>query len=282
MKTQRHPIQRALLGAALTTLALGPLASDSHDKESFCMDVDLGPFHMVPGFMTPEGACAVKDYWDGQLQQRFYPFTIEDHQFNCEVFGDVAPLPTGDLVPSSVVSEGEISGTIGGHPFTGKLLCASLTNWYASFCTNPPNPPCFQLAQPFLNLVDRDPYPRVTEVSVFDGVITVARGKGQTREVPVVIATRAAGITHLESLDPPQVGASVTHSLLGMVTYEDDDDELETRELDGSLDLLLQGHIFYPEPVANDPGPARVRGAICSKDLYKMINPEAKRGAGDD
>jgi hypothetical protein len=281
MKRQTHPLQKTLVAAALVAAAMGSLASDPSEKETYCMNVDLGPFHMVPGFMTPEGACAVRDYWDGRLQRQFYPFTIEDHQFNCEVFGDLTPLPTGDLVPSSVVSEGDITGTIGGLPFTGKLLCASLTNWYADYCPDPPNAPCFQLAQPFFNLIDRDPYPRVTEVSVFDGVITVARGKGKTLEVPVVIATRAAGITHLESLDPPQVGASVTHNLLGMVTYEDED-AMEARELKGSLDVLLQGHIFFPDTVANDPGAARVRGAICSKDLAKLLNQQGKKHKGRD
>jgi len=281
MKRQAHPLQKTLVAAALAVATMGSLASGPSEKETYCMNVDLGPFHMVPGFMTPEGACAVRDYWDGGLQRQFYPFTIEDHKFNCEVFGDLTPLPTGDLVPSSVVSEGNITGTIGGLPFTGKLLCASLTNWYADYCPNPPSAPCFQLAQPFFNLIDRDPYPRVTEVSVFDGVITVARDKGKAVEVPVVIATRAAGITHLESLDPPQVGASVTHNLLGMVTYEDED-AMEARELEGSLDLLLQGHIFYPDTVANDPGAARVRGAVCSKDLAKLLNQQGNKYKGKD
>jgi len=242
---------------------------------------------MVPGFATEEGACAVRDYWDGWLQENFYPFTIEDHQFNCEVFGDAAPLPNGDWVPSSVVSEGEITGTIGGHAYTGTLLCASLTNWYAHFCPEgPTEKSCFQLAQPFFNLIDRDPYPRVTEVSVFDGVIAVENRRGKVMEVPVLMATRAAGITHLESLDPPQVGASVTHSLLGLLTYEMDDDEdddgIEAKALDGSLDVLLQGHIFFPDSVENDPGAARVKGAICSKDLYKMLNRKGRKGRDDD
>jgi hypothetical protein len=275
-----HHLTRAF-AAALAVSTMAALASGPDREDSYCMDVDLGPFHMVPGFMTPGGACAVRDYWDGSLQKRFYPFTIEDHQFNCDVFGDWAPLPTGDLVPSSVVSEGEITGTIGGHPFTGALLCASLTNWYAHFCPDPSNPPCSQLAQPFFNL--DQPYPRVTEVSVFDGVITVERGKGKAMEVPILIATRAAGITHLESLDPDttQVGASVTHSLLGLLTYEEGD-EMDAKELGGSLDVLLQGHIFFPDTVANDPGAARVRGAVCSKDLYKMLNKKGKRGHDKD
>jgi len=270
MKRQAHRVPNALLGAALAAAAMAALAGGAGEQETYCMDVDLGPFHMIPGFMTEEGACAVRDYWNGELQQRFYPFTIEDHLFNCEVFGDAAPLPNGDMVPSSVVSDGDVTGTIGGHPFTGKLLCASLTNWYANFCPDPLSSPCFQLAQPFL-AAEAPYYPRVTEVSVLDGVITVSRGRGRTVEVPVLMATRAAGITHVESLDPPQVGASVTHNLLGMLLQGDD--EGDARELRGSLDVLLQGHIFYPDTVENDPGAARVRGAICSKALDRLLNP---------
>jgi len=282
--TKQRRFLMCALAAVLGASATAAIAGGSDAGGSYCMDVDLGPFHMIPGFLTPEGACAVRDYWEGSLQQEFYPFTIEDHQFNCEVFGNTAPLPIGVEVPSSVASEGEITGTIGGHPYTGTLLCASLTNWYAHFCPDPATSPCFQLAQPFFNLIDRDPYPRVTEVSIFDGVITVevskgkgegkgrGKGKGKVMEIPVLMATRAAGITHLESLDPPQVGASVTHSLLGLLTYEVDDDEIEAKKLDGSLDVLLQGHIFFPDTVENDPGAARVRGAICSESLYKLLN----------
>lgn len=282
MRTRLHLLAHAFAAVALAVGATAPLASGADHEGNFCMDVDLGPFHMVPGFMTPEGACGVKDYWDGWLQDNFYPFTMEDHRFNCEVFGDVAPLPTGDWVPSSVASDGEIEGTIGGHPFTGTLLCASLTNWYAHFCPDPPNAPCFQLAQPFLDLIDKDPYPRVTEVSVFDGIVTVKKGKGKVTEIPILMATRAAGITHLESLDPPQVGASVTHSLLGLLTYREHRDEIKPKALDGSLDLLLQGHIFFPDTVGADPGAARVRGTICSKDLYKLLNKKGRKGRDDD
>jgi hypothetical protein len=280
MKERLKLIARIVTAAALAGSATMTLASDSdsdrdrdRDRDAnFCMDVDLGPFHMVPGFMTSEGACAVRDYQGGWLQKKFYPFTIEDHQFNCEVSGDFTELPSGDLVPSSVMSEGNISGTIGGHPFSGVLLCASQTNGYQHFCGNPPNPPCFQLAQPFFDLIDRDPYPRVTEVSVFDGVITVQGNHNETAEVPLLMATRAAGITHLESLDPPQVGASITHSLLGLVTYEADDDEIEAKVLNGSLDVLLQGHIFFPDTVENDPAAARIKGSLCSKDLYQRLH----------
>ena len=81
--------------------------------------------------------------------------------------------------------------------------------------------------------------------------------------------------------DPPQVGASITHSLLGMATYEEDGDELDdVKVLKGSLDLLLQGHIFYPSSVAEDPGAARIKGAICSKDLYKRLNGRGGKGGG--
>jgi hypothetical protein len=58
-----------------------------------------------------------------------------------------------------------------------------------------------------------------------------------------------------------------------MLISDPQEDAQETRELRGSLDLLLQGHIFYPDTVANDPGAARVRGAICSKGLSRLLNP---------
>ena len=294
MRKQRHILMHILAAAALAVSTTVAVADGQENKDDVCMDVDLGPFHMVPGFAGPGGACAVKDYWGGWLQKKYYPFTIDDHLFNCEVFGDATPLPQlGEdvWVPSSVASEGDVTGTIGGHSFTGTLLCASLTNWYDEFCEDPfdPEKPCFQLAQPFFNLIDRDPYPRVTEVSVFDGVITVDKGNGKTADVPIVMATRAAGITHLEALDPPQVGASVTHSLLGMLTYEADDDEIEddamedVKDLGGSLDLLLQGHIFFPADVEDDPGAARIKGTICSKKLHRLLNRQGKRqGKQDD
>ena len=263
----------ALMLAGGTALAGGGAGQDDTD---FCMDVETTEgFHMMPGFMVEPGACPVRDYWEGELQAAFYPFTREDHLFNCDYFGDAAPLPTGDMVPSWVVSNGEITGTIGGHPFSATLNCASLTNWYQDSCSDPADPSTctFQLAQPFL-AAEVPYFVRVTEVSVFDGAITIQKGKKKT-VVPFVMATRAAGITHLESLDPveTQVGASITHSLLGLLTLEDDDVEV----LDGSLDLLLQGHIFFP-PDLVDPNPARVRGVLCSEELYSMLN---KRGPKD-
>ena len=267
-----HGLTLAFVAAALAAGASAALAGGPDDGGSACMDVDLGPFHMIPGFATSEGACAVRDYLDGRLQEDFYPFTIEDHQFNCEVFGDWVPLPTGDWVPSSVVSDGDITGTIGGHAVSGTLLVASLTNWYANFCQDPTNLPCFQLAQPFFNLTDRDPYLRVSEVSVFDGIITVQKSNGKVTEIPILMATRVSGIAHLESLDPPQVGASTSYSLLGLLTYKADQQKINAKTLDGSLDVLLQGHIFFPDTVENDPGAARIRGAICSKDLYELVN----------
>ena len=271
-----------LLGAAACAFAGAPGAGGPPAQPGGgCMDVVIEPFHMVPGFMTEAGACAVRDFLDGELQEAFYPFTVEDHRFNCEVFGDAMPLKIGGEqveVPTSVQSDGPISGTIGGAPFTADLYCASLTNWYEQFCADPADPTtCLQLAQPFLS--QGLPYPRVTEVSVFDGVVTVGRGK-KTVEVPLLLVTRAAGITHLEDLttNPPLVGASVTHSLLGMVTLKGDDD-LES--LDGSADLLLQGHIFAPIPVADDPGAARIRGALCGKDVQRLLRgPGGKRTAG--
>ena len=260
-------------GFSLTalTLALGSTLAIAHDDANYCMDVVIEPFHMVP-----DGSCTVRDYLEGKLQGMFYPFTEEDHLFNCEYFGPLAPLPTGDKVPSSVASEGTIVGTIDGHPFEADLMCASLTNWYQDSCSDPNDPTSctYQLAQPFL--AQGLPYPRVTEVSIFDGTVTVERRKGKTESIPLILATRASGITHLESLDPEtlQVGASFTHDLLGMVTYDDDEmDDLNVMK--GSADMLLQGHIFFPAPVIDDPGAARIRGAICSKELYNRLNRQA-------
>lgn len=271
-----------LLLAASTALAGG---NGGSDDGGFCMDVVIDPFHMVPGFTTDEGACAVPDYWDGELQETFYPFTLEDHLFNCEVSGNVMPLscaPDAPMVPTSVQSEGKITGTIGGHAFEATLFCASLTNYYEKFCVDvdpcDPDAMCFQLAQPFLK--QGLPFPRVTEVSVFDGAISVGEGK---KAIPLVMATRAAGITHLE--DPPQlVGASVTHSLLGMATYEiDDGEEVEDAEvLEGSADLLLQGHIFAPVAVEEDEGAAVVRGTICSKDLSRLLKRKGRKGGHEE
>jgi len=275
MNERAHLLTRAFAATVLAATTFTAAASGPADEGSFCMDVEIQPFHMMP-----DGSCAVRDYWDGALQEAFYPFTIDDHLFNCEYFGPEAPLPTGDMVPSSVT--GEITGTIGGHEFTATLLCASLTNWYQDSCADPKDPSTcsFQLAQPFLS--QGLPFPRVTEVSIFDGVIS-PKGKGKKAEVPVVMATRAAGITHLEDLTAPLVGASITHSLLGMVTYEDDD----TRVLDASADLLLQGHIFSPYAVEDDPGAAVIKGVVCSEELYELVNEKGnkkakKRGKGED
>jgi hypothetical protein len=125
------------------------------------------------------------------------------------------------------------------------------------------------------------PYPRVSEVSLFDGAVTVQKGKNKTKTIPLVMATRASGITHVEDLSAPLVGASFTHDLLGMVTYEaDDDNEMELKTLNGSVDLLLQGHIFFPGPVSDDDGAARVKGTICSKDLYKLLNKKRWKREG--
>ena len=267
-------LKAATGGLAMAILAASAGVSLASDDANYCMDVVVEPFHMTND-MPEDGSCTVRDYWGGELQEEFYPFTEEEHLFNCEYFGPLTTLPTGVQVPSAVVSDGDIVGTIDGHAFTAKLACASLTNWYQDSCTDPDNPmSCtFQLAQPFITT-----HPRVTEVSVFDGVITVERGP-HSKTVPIVMATRAAGITHLENLDPDatQVGASITHSLLGMVTYEaEDEDDRDVKELEGSADLLLQGHIFYPMPVEQDPGPAVVRGSICSEDLYEQLNRKKK------
>jgi len=275
MKSLRQLSTPGLIALALATSTSLAIADDS--AKNYCMDVEIEPFHLVP-----DGSCAVKDYFDGQLQEMFYPFTEENHPFNCEVFGPIIPMPFGD-VPSSVATDIEqpIVGTIDGHPFEASLMCASLTNWYPEWCPDPSDKDnCFQLAQPFISGYDQ-PYPRVTEISIFDGVVTVEKRKNKMVEIPIVMATRASGITHVEG--PAQVGASFTHDLVGMVTYDaDDDEDLELKTLHGSADMLLQGHIFFPAPVSEDPGAARVRGTICSKDLYKKLNGRKGRGRDDD
>lgn len=277
MNERVNLLTRAFAATVLAATTFTAAASGPGGDGNVCMDVEIQPFHMMP-----DGSCAVRDYLDGALQEAFYPFTIEDHLFNCEYFGELAPLPTGDLVPSSVISQGEITGTIGGHAFTATLLCASLTNWYQDSCADPDDPSTcsFQLAQPFL--AKGLPFPRITEVSVLDGVIG-GKGKGKKAGIPIVMATRAAGITHLEDLTAPLVGASITHSLLGMVTYEDDD----ARVLDASADLLLQGHIFAPVAVEDDPGAAVIKGVVCSEELYNLVNEKGKKkakkkGKGED
>jgi len=269
----------ATTGLAMAVFAASTGVTMASDNDAnYCMDVVIEPFHMQPD-MPADESCTVRDYMGGELQEEFYPFTEEEHLFNCE-FGPLTTLPTGVQVPSAVVSQGNIVGTIGGHAFEAKLACASLTNWYQDSCADPTDPQTcsFQLAQPFITT-----HPRVTEVSIFDGVISVDKGR-RTKEVPIVMATRAAGITHLEDLEDPEgptVGASITHSLLGMVTYEADEDydsDRDTRVLSGSADLLLQGHIFSPQPVGEDPGAAVVKGSICSEDLYKQLNRSGGRG----
>jgi hypothetical protein len=247
----------------MASISLAVASGNKDDDSTYCLDVDLGPFHM-----EIDGTCTVRDYLDGDLQKAFYPFTVDDHLFNCDARIDedgdgFITLPViNAAVPVSV--KGQVSGTIGGLDFSADLYCASLTNNYQNF-------PGFGLAQPFLM---RDlPFPRITEVSVFDGVITVPVGKKKTLEIPVVMATRAAGIMHLEAEN--EVGASITHSLLGMLA-SDDDDDLEV--VDASVDLLLQGHIFSPVSVEEDDGPARIRGSICSKELAKLL--DAKPGKG--
>ena len=235
---------------------------------NYCMDFNIEPFHMIPGFTDESGACAVRDYWGGELQEVFYPFTKDAHRFNCEQFGDMMLIPPLGEVPTSVVSQGEITGTIGGHQFSATLYCASLTNWYQDSCLilDDPSTCTVQLAQPML--AQGLPYPRVTEVSVFDGKVTVDKC-GEEIEIPLLMATRASGIMHVEDPTLPQVGASVSHSYLGMATYADDG---YATEIAGSMDLLLQGHIFSPVSVEEDPGAAVIRGVVCSKRLYKLLN----------
>ena len=68
------------------------------------------------------------------------------------------------------------------------------------------------------------------------------------------------------------------------MTYDDDEmDDLNVMK--GSADMLLQGHIFFPAPVIDDPGAARIRGAICSKELYNQLNSQGgqkgKKGRDD-
>lgn len=246
-----------------------------HHSGNYCMDIEIQPFHLMP-----DGNCTVRDYFDGKLQKEFFPFTEEDHLFNCEVFGPSIPMPFG-AVPSSVTSgDAAVVGTIDGHPFEAKLMCASLTNWYQKFCQDPADPAsCFQMAQPFMNMPQ--PFPRVTEISLFDGTITVTKNKRKSKNIPIVMVTRASGITHVEDLGLPLVGASFTHDLIGMATYETDEDETELKKLDGSADMLLQGHIFFPGSVSDDPGAARIKGTVCSKDLYKKLKGHSNKDDDD-
>ena len=87
--TRRFQFLTGAIGAMMLVGGTA-LAGGGHGQEdaSFCMDVETEAFHMVPGFMVEPGGCPVQDYRDGELQQAFYPFTIEDHLFNCEYFGD--------------------------------------------------------------------------------------------------------------------------------------------------------------------------------------------------
>ncbi|MEA3274043.1 MAG: hypothetical protein U9Q81_01825, partial [Pseudomonadota bacterium] len=62
MRKHLHILTRAFAAAALVAGTTAALASGPHDEGKFCMDVELGPFHMIPGFAAPGGACAVKDY----------------------------------------------------------------------------------------------------------------------------------------------------------------------------------------------------------------------------
>ena len=259
----------AIVLAAGTSMAIAN--DDAKKTGNYCMDVEIEPFHLIP-----DGSCTVRDYFGGELQKMFYPFTEEDHLFNCEVFGPTIPMPFGD-VPSSVASDDPIVGTIGGHPFEASLMCASLTNWYQKFCPDPSDKNnCFQMAQPFLSMGLS--FPRVTEISLFDGVITVAKNKNKTEMLPLVMATRASGITHVEDLNAPLVGASFTHDLIGMVTYPTQNGEINLKTMDGSADLLLQGHIFFPGTVEEDVdtegnnAAAVIKGTICSEELYKQLN----------
>jgi hypothetical protein len=266
--------QFTTLSLAALTLAVSSSLAIA-DDDTYCMDLVIEPFHMMP-----DGSCAVKDYLDGELQDMFYPFTEEEHLFNCDYFGPATPLPGIGEVPSSVT--GSIAGTIDGYPFEADLLCASLTNWYQDSCSDPedPNTCTFQLAQPMLKM--GYPFPRLTEVSVFDGVIQV----GKNKQIPIVMATRAAGIMHVEDLTAPLVGASITHSLLGLAVLDHED---ELKVLDGSADMLLQGHIFFPGDVEDDVNPdtganeaAVIKGSICSKPLYNKLNRRGgKKGKKD-
>ena len=252
------------------------------DGDTYCMDVVVEPFHM-----EVDGSCAVKDFLGGRLQEMFYPFTEEEHLFNCDYFGLWTPLPSDNAmwsevaVPSSV--SGVISGTIDGFPFEADLLCASMTNWYQDYCADPDDPQTcsFQLAQPFLKM--GKPFPSITEVSVFDGIVENDKGKG----IPIVMATRASGIMHEADLASFEVGASITHSALGLVTIRDNDkdkgkDRINIKRMDASADLLLQGHIFSPDAVEDDPGAAIIKGSICSKDLYKALYAQRSNGDDDD
>ena len=266
---------RALWSVAFLTLSAAPLlatADPTLDADgAHCMRVDLGLI-----LLEMDGSCAVRDYWAGTLQEEFYPFTLEGHLFNCEVSGEFTKFPIKDdtgtiidfaLLPSSVKNaEGTVvAGTIGDYPFEGSLQCATLTNEVVTgdATTN--------LAQPFL-LAPPKFYPRLTDVSILDGAITV----GGAREIDVVLVTRGAGLLHVEELteESLEVGATLTHSALGLVVYKQNkhgkivSDVLE----ESSADLLLQGHVFHEEPPR-----AMLRGWICSESLQDLLDGKGRK-----
>ena len=109
MRSKFKFITSILAMAALAASAFVSFAN-GQDDSNYCMTVEVEPFHLMP-----DGTCTVRDYLGGELQERFYPFTEEDHLFNCEVFGGAIPMPFGD-VPSSVATAEPIVGTIDGYP----------------------------------------------------------------------------------------------------------------------------------------------------------------------
>ena len=52
---------------------------DKGNAGNYCMDVEIEPFHLMP-----DGSCTVRDYFDGELQKMFYPFTGDSR--NCQGF----------------------------------------------------------------------------------------------------------------------------------------------------------------------------------------------------
>ena len=101
-------------GLAMAVLALGSgvtfADAQGHNESSYCMDVEIEPFHMLPGPLLEPGACPVRDYLDGELQAMFYPFTIEEHRLNCES-ADFLTLPVVGMVVGAAL-EGSFSGGI--------------------------------------------------------------------------------------------------------------------------------------------------------------------------
>jgi len=249
-----------LVGMISTPMAF----ADGDEGLENCLEVDLAVTAMWADtdWAGTDEACPVAE---SELRDDVYPFTLADgYNFNCELAGPFIELPLVGYVPTAV--KGTLVGTIGGHDFQGTVDCSSMENG--------------QLLQPFL-MKELLPYPRLTEVSIFEGDISVAGRRGKEAgliELPLTMVTRGIGIMHIEANDPGNgnlvVGASITHSLLGLSPYRGQE----------SITLLMQGHIFNVVG-GDDLGPdATVKGLICSEALSEAIEggDKGRRNKDDD